>query len=374
MDWLKIIPFPRKSGFFYFSLDSRAMRIPPKDRSTSDRRSLTSRALGSAPDMRAMLLCLISLLLLASVPVSASAQVPVVGLLGLSSPEQAASNVDAIRQAFRDLGYEEGRTLVIESRWARGDNARFPELVRDLMERRPAVIVSPCGPALRAIREVSRTVPVVSTCADPKNFLGEVASLSRPGGQTTGWLSFAPESAGKRLGMLKELKPKLSRVAVLQHSGDSWDNYWKTMEPAAQLLGITLSKAPVARAEDLESAVAAAVRRKAEALIVFPDAITWGARERIAAMAIKHRLLTAFDSRLFVDAGGLFSYGASSKSGEVFRVTAGYVDKILKGAAPGDLPIQQPTLFELIVNLRTARALGLNVPQSFLVRADEVLK
>jgi putative ABC transport system substrate-binding protein len=318
--------------------------------------------------MRAMLLWLISLLLLVSVPVSAADKVPVVGFLGLGSP----GTMDAFRQGLRDLGHEEGRTLVIEYRWARGDNARFPELVRDLMERRPAVIVSPCGPALRAIREVSRTVPVVSWCADPKNFLGEVASLSRPGGQTTGWLSFSPESAGKRLGMLKELKPKLSRVAVLQHSGDNWDNYWKTMEPAAQLLGITLSKAPVARAEDLEGAVVAAARRKAEALMVFPDAITYGARERIAALAIKHRLLTAFDMRIFVDAGGLFSYG--TKSSESFRVWADYVDKILKGAAPGDLPVQQPTRFELIVNLRTARALGLSVPQSFLVKADEVLK
>jgi putative ABC transport system substrate-binding protein len=242
------------------------------------------------------------------------------------------------------------------------------------MERRPAVIVAPCGLALRAIREVSRTVPVVSYCADPKNFLGEVASLSRPGGQTTGFTFLMPESAGKQLGMLKELKPKLSRVAALQHSGDSWDNYWKTMEPAAQLLGITLSKAPVARAEDLESTVAAVVRRQVEALIVIPDAITIGARERIAALAVKRRLLTAFDLRLFVDTGGLFSYGMSEKSGKALRVMAGYVDKILKGAVPGDLPVQQPTLFELIVNLRTARALGLSVPQSFLVKADEVLK
>jgi putative ABC transport system substrate-binding protein len=319
--------------------------------------------------MRAMLLWLISLLLLVSVPVSAADKVPVVGFLGLGSP----GTMDAFRQGLRDLGHEEGRTLVIEYRWARGDNARFPELVRDLMERRPAVIVSPCGPALRAIREVSRTVPVVSWCADPKNFLGEVASLSRPGGQTTGWLSFSPESAGKRLGMLKELKPKLSRVAVLQHSGDSWDNYWKDMERVAPLLGITLLKAPFKRAEDLEGAVTAAVRRQAEALIVFPDAGTIGASKHIAALAVKHRLLTAFDMRLFVDAGGLFSYGSKS-SDELTRVATVYVDKILKGTAPGDLPVQQPTLLALIVNLRTARALGLSVPQSFLGRADEILK
>jgi len=372
MDWLKFIPFLKKSGLFIFSLDNRAIRIPPKDRSTSDRRSLTLRTLRSA-DMRAMLLWLISLLLLASVPVSASDKVPVVGWLRPTSPEQSDPRAgDAIRQAFRDLGYEEGRTLMIERRWARGDNARYPELVRDLMDRHPAVIVSDCGPALRAIREVSRTVPVVAICADPINFLGEVASLSRPGGQTTGLLFLAPESAGKRLGMLKELKPKISRVAMLQHSGDSWDNYWKTMEPAAQLLGITLSKAPVARPEDVEGAIAAAVRRRVEALMVGPDAITIGTSKRIAELTIKHRLLTAFDLRLFVDAGGLFSYGPKLFQ-FIGNVTTVYVDKILKGTAPGDLPIQQPTRFELIVNLRTARALGLNVPQSFLVKADEVL-
>jgi putative ABC transport system substrate-binding protein len=320
-----------------------------------------------------MLLLLIPLLLLASVPVSAADKVPVVGYLRPTSPEQEARLLDAFRQGLRDLGYEEGRTLVIEARYARGDNARYPELVRDLMEHRPAVIVSDCGFAQRAIREVSRTMPVVAICADPKNFMGEVASLSRPDGQTTGLLFLAPESAGKRLGMLKELKPKLRSVAVLQHSGENWDNYWKDMERVTPSLGITLSKAPIKQAEDLEGAIAAAVRRQAEALIVFPDGTTMGASKRIAELAIKHRLLTAFDLRLFVDAGGLFSYGPKLRE-FIVNVTTVYVDKVLKGAAPGDLPIQQPTLFELIVNLRTARALGLNVPQSFLFKADEVLK
>ena len=372
MDWLKIIPFLRKSGFF-FSLDNRATWIPPRDQSTTEGHSLTSRTIGSASGMRVMLLWLISLLLLASVPASASDKVPVVGWLRPTSSEPEARLLNAFRQGLRDLGHEEGRTLVIEARSARGDNSQFPELARDLMEHRPAVIVSDCGQALRAIREVNRTMPVVAICADRINFLGEVASLSRPGGRTTGLLLLAPESAGKRLELLKELKPKLSRVAVLQHSGDSWDNYWKEMERVTPSLGITLSKAPIARAEDLEGVIAAVVQRQAEALIVFPDPTTQGARERIAALAIKHRLLTAFDMRVFVDAGGLFYYGPKLRE-FIWNVTAVYVDKILKGAAPGDLPIQQPTLFELIVNLRTARALGLSIPQSFLGRADEVLK
>jgi len=324
-------------------------------------------------DMSVVVASFISLLLLASAPGSALAQVPVVGWLGLSSPEQEARGWDAFRQGLRDLGYEEGRTLVIEHRWAGGDNARFPALVRDLLDRRPAVIVSPCGPALRAIREVSRSVPVVAMCADPKNFLGEVAALNRPGGQTTGFTFLAPESAGKRLQLLKELLPKLSRVAVLHHRGDDWDSYWQEMGRVAPQLGLTLSKAPVERAEDIEGAVAAAVRQHAGALIVFPDAITFGARERIAALAITRRLPTAFDVRGFVVAGGLFSYGPNLPD-LLRRGAAGYVDKILKGATPGDLPVQQPTRFELVVNLRTARTIGLSVPKSLLAPADEVLE
>jgi len=323
--------------------------------------------------MRAVVALLISLLLLASASIPASAQVPVVGWLGLTSPEQDARLLDTFRQGLKDLGHEEGRTVVIEHRWARGDNARFPALARDLLDRRSAVIFSPCGPALRAIREVSRSVPVVSMCADPKNFLGEVATLNRPGGQTTGFTFLAPESAGKRLQLLKEMLPKLSRVAVLYHSGDDWDNYWQEMGRVAPQLGLTLSKVPVARPEDIEGAVAAAVRQHAGALIVFPDAITVGARERIAALALKHRLPTAFDLRGFVGAGGLFSYGPDFR--DLYRrVAAGYVDKILKGSAPGDLPVQQPTRFELIVNLRTARAISLSVPESLLARAHEVLE
>jgi len=210
-------------------------------------------------------------------------------------------------------------------------------------------------------------------CADPKNFLGEVATLNRPGGQTTGFTFLAPESAGKRLQLLKEMLPKLSRVAVLYHSGDDWDNYWQEMGRVAPQLGLTLSKVPVARPEDIEGAVAAAVRQHAGALIVFPDAITFGARERIATLPLKHRLPTAFDLRGFVGAGGLFSYGPDFR--DLYRrVAAGYVDKILKGSAPGDLPVQQPTRFELIVNLRTARAISLSVPESLLARAHEVLE
>lgn len=317
---------------------------------------------------------LIALLLLASAPVSAWAQVPVVGHLGLGAPP-GSGGAPAFAQYLERLGHQEGRTFLVESRWARGDNSRFPALARELLDRRPAVIFAPCGPALRAIRELSRSVPVVAGCADPKNFLGEVASLNRPGGQTTGFTFLAPESAGKRLQLLKELLPTLSRVGILHHRHDDWGTYLQEMEHAAPRLGLTLLKLPVERAEDLEGAFATAVRQRAEALVVFPDAITFGARKQIATLAIKHKLPSAFDTRIFVVDGGLLSYGPDWFDAEfTARIIATYIDKILKGAAPGDLPVQQPTRLELVVNLQTARMLGLNVPNSFLTRVDEVLK
>lgn len=311
----------------------------------------------------------LSLLVLAAS--SAWGQVPVVGWLGLESPPPAGQHW--ITQALKPLGHEEGRTYVLESRYASGDNSRFPALARQLLDRRPAVIVTICGPGLRAVRDLDPVVPVIAGCADPRNFLGEVASLGRPGGRTTGFTLLAPESAAKRLHMLKELVPKLSRVGVLHNRHDDWGTYLREMERAAPRLGLTLSLLPIARAEDLDGAFAAAVRQRVEALVVFPDATTGGAGTRIAALAIAHKLPTAFDMRTYVAAGGLFSYGPDWA--DVSRqVIPAYVDKILKGAAPGELPVQQPTRLELVVNLATARALGLNLPPAFLAHADAVIE
>lgn len=315
---------------------------------------------------------LLALSLLGLAPASGWAQVPVVGYLWLGSPPHGRP---LFMQHLEGLGHQEGRTFLLEARWAEGDNSRFPALARELLDRHAAVIVAPCGPALRAIRELSRSVPVVAGCSDPKNFLGEVASLSRPGGRTTGFTFLAPESAAKRLQLLKELLPRLSRVGILHHRHDDWGTYLQEMERAAPRLGLTFSKLPVERAEDLDGAFATAVQQRAEALVVFPDAITFGARTRIATLAITHKLPTVFDTRIFVVDGGLFSYGPDWFDMEFApRIIATYVDKILKGAAPGDLPVQQATRLQLVVNLRTARMLALNVPNSFLSRADEVLK
>jgi putative ABC transport system substrate-binding protein len=316
------------------------------------------------------LLLALSLPTLAAAP--ARAQVPVVGYLWLGSPPP--SGRPAYLPHLEKLGHREGRTFRLEARWAEGDNSRFPALAREVLERHPAVIITPCGPALRAIREIDRAVPVVAGCSDPKNFLGEVASLSRPGGRTTGFTLLAPESAGKRLQLLKELVPRLSRVGILHHRHDDWGTYLQEMDRAASNLGLTFRMLPIERPGDVDGAFATAVQHGAEALVVFPDAITFGARARIATLAMTHRLPTVFDTRIFVADGGLLSYGPDWFGDFPLRVIATYTDRILRGAEPGDLPIQQPSRLQLVINLRTARRLGLTVPDSLLSRADEIIK
>jgi putative ABC transport system substrate-binding protein len=315
----------------------------------------------------------IAVALLASAATPVRAEVPVVGVLWMGPPPPPEFSND-LQKRLKQLGQEEGRTYFVQARYAGGDNSRFPALARELLDFRPAVIVTICGPALRAIRDLDATVPVVAGCADPRNLLGEVRTLSRPGGRTTGFTFLAPESAAKRLQLLKELLPNLSRVAVLHNREDNWATYWEEMERAAPQLQVKLARLTVAVPEELESAVAEAVRERAEALVVLPDATTFFSRKQLAAIAIRHKLPTIFDTRQFVQDGGLVSYGPDWGDGFAENVNAAYVDKILKGAAPGELPMQQPTRLELVVNLKTARALGVNVPKSILNRADEVLR
>ena len=297
---------------------------------------------------------------------------PVVGVLLFLEPKKAFMG-EMLREELRILGHEEGRTLILEYRHANGDNGRFIPLARELVALRPAVIASPCGTALRAIRELDRKVPVVSSCADPNNYLGEVKSIRRPGGATTGTTLLAPESAGKRLELLRELRPGLSRVAILHNRIDDWGTYWRETERAAKGIGVVLLRLPpVDSIADVDAAFAHAALQKAEAVVAFPDATILFAAQRIASLAIRHRLLTIFDFGAFGEAGGLLTYGPTPR--ELAQSTARYVDQILKGARPADLPIIQPSRFELTINLKTARALGLAVPQSLLLRADRVIE
>jgi putative ABC transport system substrate-binding protein len=300
--------------------------------------------------------------------------VPIVGVLIIAREDQATYLVDLLRAALRKIGYEEPRNVVLDVRWAQGDDTRLPALAREILARKPAMMVSACGPALRAIRDVNRTIPVFADCAVWKNYHGEVGSMQHPGGATTGFMMLAPESAGKRLELLKEIQPRLARVAVLHNRVDDWQDYWRATERAAAALGLGLLRLPpIERAEDLEGALSHAVAGRAEALVVFPDATTIGAATQIAALAIRHRLLTAFDFAVFAQAGGLLSYGANYR--ELFEhILPRYIDKILKGASPANLPIVQPTTFTMVVNVRTAKALGVTIPQSVLLRADRVIE
>jgi len=304
----------------------------------------------------------------------AAAQAPVVGVLGVASPEIGRPLYDRLFGAgLRELGYHEGRSLVIEYRWASGDITRYPKLARELIERRPAVIVAPCGAGLRAIREIDRTVPVIVICADTSNFFGEIASLSRPGGYATGITFLSQEAVGKRLELLREIIPGLSRLAVLDQSDEPSAENWSELERLKPRLGLALQRVPVARSEEFEAAFDAIVRERAQALYVFPTHLNIGQRVRIAELARKHRIATVSELSANVDAGGLLSYGASLREW-LGKTAPMYVDKILKGAKPGDLPVVQPTQFELVVNLKTARALGIKVPQSLLIRADRVIE
>jgi putative ABC transport system substrate-binding protein len=302
----------------------------------------------------------------------AQSQRPVVGHLRLGSPG-LMGGPDLFVEGLRALGYEDGKSLVIENRWAHGDITRYPRLAREVVERSPAVIVAPCGPSLLAIRDISRTVPVIAICADEKNFLGEVASLARPGGHTTGVTFLSPESIGKRVELLREVVPRLSRLAVLYQSDDPLDSHWHELERLQPVFGLSYQRLPVARAEDLEATFDALAGERAQAVLVFPTTRLFGETARIAELARKHRVPSMFEFAFQVEAGGLLSYGVSIS--EFFGKSIPlYVDKILKGAKPAELPIIQPTRFELVVNLRTARALALTVPPSILVRADRVIE
>jgi putative ABC transport system substrate-binding protein len=302
------------------------------------------------------------------------AAAPTVGVLAIASPEQAAAFWDRVfGGGLRSLGYDIGRSLRIEYRWAHGDVARYPQLAAELMQLRPTVIVAPCGPSLRAIRDLSRTVAVIAYCADERNFLGEVNSLARPGGQTTGMTTLAPESVGKRLELAKAIVPDLRRLAILFQPDDPLETHWRELRRLQPVFGLSFQNVSVTRAEELDGAFQVAARERPQAMFVISTNLILGERRRIADLALKHRVPTVFEHAAHVEAGGLLSYGASAV--EVFGKTApAYVDKILNGARPGDLPIVQPSQLELVVNATTARALGIKIPQSILLRADRVIE
>jgi putative ABC transport system substrate-binding protein len=297
-----------------------------------------------------------------------------IGMLRSGSAQEPDRSVEAFRQGLRDLGWVEGQNLVIESRWAEGKDERLPALAAELVRLQVAVIVAGGPPAIRAAQHATRTIPIVMTgTADPVGE-GFVASLAQPGGNITGVSLLMMELPGKRLELLKEIVPQSTRVAVLANPAFAVNTlYLRNLTVAAQALGLHLHVVAVRRADELDAAFAAITRAGADALMVLSDpALMDSLRGRVADLAATHRLPAMYNWKMYVEAGGLMSYGPSLP--ERHRRAATYVDKILKGAKPADLPVEQPTQFELVLNLKTAKALGITVSPSLLLLADEVIQ
>jgi putative ABC transport system substrate-binding protein len=296
-----------------------------------------------------------------------------VGFMGNSTPALEANLVGPFRDGLRELGYQEGRNIIIEYRWAEGNYQRFPALVAELLAVPVDVIVTAGTPATLAVKKATSTVPLVMIAVGDPVGSGIVPSLAHPGANITGLSSIAPDLEGKRLELLREVVPKLSRVALfLNPLNDFHSVSVRQAFAAAQALGIKLQALEVRTLEELDGAFARIVREKPDALLILADRVFLHNRKRMMDFATEHRLPSVNAYREVVEAGGLMSYGPSYE--DMHRRAADYVDKILKGAKPGDLPVEQPTKFTLILNLKSAKALGIEVPPMLLARADEVIE
>ncbi len=329
--------------------------------------------------MRHVALILILALCLLAAPLAAAAQplekVPRVGYLspGSASDPARLRRFEAFRQGLRELGYVEGQNIAIESRWAEGKYDRYHALAADLVRLKVDVIVAVGGAATQAAQRATRTIPLVmSVVIDPLGS-GLVANLARPGGNVTGLSMMAPDLVGKQLEVLKEVVPKVSRVALLWNPANPGSApQLREAEAAARALGVRLQTLEARVPQEIDSAFAAMTSERAGALVVLVDAIFTNQVRQIAELAAKRRLPSIYGQREYAEAGGLMVY--SSNPLDLERRAAIYVDKILRGAKPGDLPVEQPTKFELVINLKTAKALGLTIPQSLLFRADHVIQ
>jgi putative ABC transport system substrate-binding protein len=327
---------------------------------------------------RIVLIVIVSLTLgIFLTPLAAEAQpagkIPRIGLLSSFSPSDTTLWHQAFREGLRDLGWVEGKNISIEYRYAEGRDDRLPDLVADLVRLSVDIIVSAFTPDALAAKKVTKTIPIVVVSAGDPVTTGLVESLARPGGNITGLSTMSPGLAGKRLALLKEIVPKLSSLAVLwiPQSPTSALN-WKEIQLAARELGIQLHSLEVRSSNDLDNAFETTIRARAGALAITPDPLFGRNLKRIVDFAAKSRLPSIFHVREFVDAGGLVAYGPDRS--DSFRRAAGYVDKILKGVKPADLPVEQPTKFELVINAKTAKSLGLTIPQALLQRADRVIE
>jgi ABC-type uncharacterized transport system substrate-binding protein len=291
------------------------------------------------------------------------------------SDAEGQARVRAFHQAMNDLGWTNGRNVAIDVRWAAGDADRFRAHAAELVGLGPDVIVANSNIAVTAVQRETATIPIVFFIGVDPIDSGFVSNLARPGGNMTGFTTFEPEMGGKWLQLLKEIAPAVARVAVIlnpataaPHTG----SYFKSIEPTGRTLSVEAVATPVHDVADLERAVAGFAREPGGGLLVMPDSFTAVHRKEIISLAVRHQMPAIYAFRFFAANGGLLSYGISLV--DLFRRSASYVDRILNGTNAGDLPVQQPTKFELVINLKTARALGLDVPPTLLARADEVIE
>ena len=319
-------------------------------------------------------LCAMLFALCMSAEAQQPTKIPLLGRLGADSPSSAdAARREAFRQALRELGYVEGENIVIEYRYAEGKFDRLPDLATELVRLKVDVILSTGPTATRAAKGVTTTIPIVMAQDIDPVATGVVASLARPGGNITGLAALTPELSGKRLELLKEVVSKLSRVAVLGTSTlPGYAQVFKETELTAGTLGVKLQFLDVLDPKDIETAFRAASKGRADAVLTLTSAILLSQRALLADLAVKSRLPAIYHQSQYVEAGGLMSYGASIT--DMDHRSATYVDKILKGAKPADLPVEQPKKFEFIINLKAAKQIGLTIPPNVLARADRVIK
>jgi len=314
--------------------------------------------------------------LLLAAPLSATAQqfekVYRIGMLEPIAASLNAANLQAFREELRALGYMEGQNLAIEYRSAEGKAERFPELAAELVRLRVGLVVVRGTPAAIAAKKATATIPIVMAASGDPIGAGLVPNLARPGGNVTGLSSVITELAGKRIELLRAAFPTFSRVALLWNpTNPTSRNDWREADGAARALGVMPSSLEVRKSEDFGPAFAAARKQRVDVIVVILDGLIQNHLKQIIDLARRHSLPDVYASREFVKAGGLMSYGVSYP--DLYRQAAIYVDKVFKGARPGDLPVQQPTKFELVINAKTARVLGLTISPSLMLRADQII-
>ncbi len=315
--------------------------------------------------------------LLFALPLAAAAQpagkVFQIGYLGNSTPSVEAALVEGFRQGLRENGYVEGKNVIVHYQWADGRNDAFPVLAAELVRLKVDVIVASGTPGTLAVQRATKTIPIVVAAVGDAVAVGLVPSLARPGGNVTGLSALTPDLEGKRLQVLTELVPKIRRVSVLMNPANPFMAVaWKETQAAGAKLGLTLHAAEVQTVDAFEGVFAAIVKTKPDALVVIADRFFLSHRKRIVAFAAQHRLPAMYSFPEFVDEGGLVVYGPNFA--DMFRRTGWYVDRILKGTNPGDLPMEQPTRFTLVINSKTAKTLGLTISPSLLLRADKIIE